>query len=224
MNFTTALFRIAAIATLLLIGQEGLGLAATPGGKFSREMLLTRQERSPVHPATAVPLGSLLTALRQGGPDFALSSRSTAAAAWLVAEPAAELPALADSSTGKGKKKKNPTGAMVRSILIPGWGQFYNGKYFKAVAVFAIETGIVASAIYLDQLASDSKTEEEKAYYLDQRNARYWWLLLAKLLSMLDAYVDAQLSDFDESPSLSITPGIGLPARGGYAVRLGVRF
>ena len=26
-------------------------------------------------------------------------------------------------------KRKNPTGALFRSVFVPGWGQFYNEKY-----------------------------------------------------------------------------------------------
>jgi len=218
MKFTAFSFRIAAIVALALAGHQGLGIAANPGDKFNRDVLITRPQQAPARYQTPVaPLRPT------AGSGFALAPRFVAAPAGLAAETAAP-PAPADSAARKSKKKKSPTGAMVRSILIPGWGQFYNGKYFKAAAVFAIETGIVASAIYLNRLAEDSKTDENRAYYLDQRNLRYWWLLLAKLLSMLDAYVDAHLADFDESPSLSVTPSMDLPARGGYAVRLGLRF
>jgi hypothetical protein len=210
MNLTSTIFRLAAVVALVLLGRQDM--AAAPGEPFSREMLVTPPHAVQArHPAPGVPL-------RLPGVAGAALASAPSAAAWLLAE--------AGDSTGteKQEKKKSPTGAMVRSLLIPGWGQFYNGKYLKAIAVFAIETGIVANAIYLDRLANESTTEEEKAYYLDQRNARYWWLLLAKLLSMLDAYVDAQLADFDESPSLSIAPGVDLPAQGGYALRVGVKF
>ena len=49
-------------------------------------------------------------------------------------------------------KTKNPTGAMIRSLVFPGLGQWYNNKKFKALIVFGAETGLLANAIYLNQL------------------------------------------------------------------------
>jgi len=98
---------------------------------------------------------------------------------------------------------KNPTGAMLRSLAVPGWGQFYNGKWFKGILVAGAETGLVANALVLDQWAKNSATENERLYYLDNRNLSFWILGAVILYSMADAYVDAALFDFDESPELS---------------------
>ena len=98
---------------------------------------------------------------------------------------------------------KNPTGAMLRSLAVPGWGQFYNGKWFKGILVVGAETGLVANAIVLNQWAKNSATEDERLYYLDNRNLSFWILGAVILYSMADAYVDAELFDFDESPDLS---------------------
>jgi len=40
---------------------------------------------------------------------------------------------------------KSPTGAMIRSLLFPGWGQLYNKKYFKAILVFGAEIGLATN-------------------------------------------------------------------------------
>lgn len=97
---------------------------------------------------------------------------------------------------------KNPTGAMLRSIAFPGWGQWYNGKRFKAAIVFGAEVGIIANTIYQNQKVQASKIDEEREFYLENRRLSNWWLAGAILLSMIDAYVDAHLYDFDESPEL----------------------
>ena len=68
---------------------------------------------------------------------------------------------------------KNPTGAMLRSLAVPGWGQFYNGKWFKGILVAGAETGLVANALVLDQWAKNSATENERLYYLDNRNLSF---------------------------------------------------
>lgn len=102
-------------------------------------------------------------------------------------------------------KKKNPTGAMLRSLVVPGWGQFYNGKYWKAALAFGAETGLIATAIYWNQQAVQAPpNSNDRLFYRNNRNTAVWFLAGTILLSMLDAYVDAQLSDFDESPDLSI--------------------
>lgn len=118
---------------------------------------------------------------------------------------------------------KSPTGAMIRSLIFPGWGQLYNGKIFKAILIFGAETGLIANSIYLNQKYKEWDQKYKKSepgfdqdvifanreFYINNRNASNWWLVGVILFSMADAFVDAHLSDFDESPNLSsinITP------------------
>jgi hypothetical protein len=103
------------------------------------------------------------------------------------------------------KEKKNPTGAMLRSLIFPGWGQFYNRKYSKVFLFFGGEAGLIATAIHLRQQA-DSTHGNLQATYRNNRNTANWFLLATIVFSMLDAYVDASLADFDESPELSLAP------------------
>ena len=42
---------------------------------------------------------------------------------------------------------KSPMGAVLRSAILPGWGQFYNEKYLKAIFVLSVN-GALAYAIY----------------------------------------------------------------------------
>lgn len=98
---------------------------------------------------------------------------------------------------------KSPTGAMIRSLLIPGWGQLYNKKYFKAALVFGAEVGLLANSIYLNQKYKASQTPAEREFYINNRNLSNWWLVGTILFSMADAFVDAHLANFDEGPDLS---------------------
>jgi len=109
-----------------------------------------------------------------------------------------------DSATADSSKTKSPRGAMLRSIFVPGWGQFYNGKWFKGVLIAGTEIGLVANAIIQNQYAVHSTTLLEKEFYVNNRNLSFWWLAGAILYSAVDAYVDAQLYHFDESPDLSV--------------------
>lgn len=99
---------------------------------------------------------------------------------------------------------KSPKGAMIRSVLIPGWGQWYNNKKLKALVVFGAETGVLINSIYLNQLKQKSTTDWEREYYINNRNLSNWWLVGIVLFSIADSFVDAHLSDFDESPDLSM--------------------
>ena len=100
-------------------------------------------------------------------------------------------------------KKKSPTGAMIRSLIFPGLGQWYNNKKIKAFLVFCAQSGLLANSIYLNQKYVTSSTEFERNFYINNRNLSVWWLVGTTLFSMADAFVDAHLADFDESPDLS---------------------
>lgn len=101
-------------------------------------------------------------------------------------------------------KFKSPRTAMIRSLIFPGMGQGYNGKEFKALVFFCAEFGLLFNSIYLNQLYKRSTDEYVREFYIENRNLSTWWLVGVVLFSMLDAYVDAYLYNFDESPNLSI--------------------
>lgn len=98
---------------------------------------------------------------------------------------------------------KNPTGAMLRSIFVPGWGQFYNGKWFKGLVFAGVEVGLMSNALVLNKWANEATSDEEYYFYIDNRNLSFWLLGATILYSMADAYVDAHLFGFDESPELA---------------------
>ncbi len=109
-------------------------------------------------------------------------------------------------------RKVNPTGALFRSIAIPGWGQFYNHKYIKAGAFMLGESymiyGIATNWKYMNRHKKNFLTTTDPVYknvefnkftdFRDKRNIRIWFLAITIFYSMFDAYVDAQLSDFDQ--------------------------
>lgn len=107
-----------------------------------------------------------------------------------------------DSSDINQPWRPSPGGAVLRSILIPGWGQAYNGQPFKA----AIYAGIEQTLIY-----NIYRANHESEYYYSRgendfgesvkndRNRLMWYLAGVLILSMTDAYVDAILYDFDIS-------------------------
>jgi hypothetical protein len=117
---------------------------------------------------------------------------------------------------------KSPTGALFRSVAFPGWGQFYNGKYFKSTVVFGTETTFITLAViewgrrnehkknfeHLPQDHPDKAWEfEQFRFYEDRKNLFLWITAGIVFLSMFDAYVDAQLYNFDKEkvPDMSIS-------------------
>ena len=78
-------------------------------------------------------------------------------------------------------------GAVLRSIALPGWGQFYNGKRAKGVVIATAE---VASAV-----AYVARRQQIKD--IQERNIYFFTTIGIVLYSMADAYVDAHLSRVD---------------------------
>lgn|GEM_PF-437172 len=140
----------------------------------------------------------------------------------------AQDPPVADSSAVPPVRTKNPTGALLRSLALPGWGQLYNEQYIKSALVLAAEGLLVAGAVvehqraeddhavYQDLLQSDAVREAAWRRYsrrIDKRNAYLWYYAGFKFLSIIDAYVDAHLYRFDEGPfavQLRAEPETGL--------------
>lgn len=112
----------------------------------------------------------------------------------------------------EAEKGPNPTGALLRSAVIPGWGQFYNRKYIKAAVIAGIEGylyyGTVTDWREADRHERAFKTAidpvvkaREFADYedaRDRRNLKMWFLAAGIFYSMFDAYVDAHLATFDQ--------------------------
>jgi hypothetical protein len=108
------------------------------------------------------------------------------------------------------KPKKSSTGAVLRSMVVPGWGQLYNASYIKAVVFAGVEGSLIFSASHQhDQMKRFQKAGDfrRERFYRDSRNRLLWWLAGTVMLSMGDAYVDAQLYGLDVSPDLSLQDG-----------------
>jgi hypothetical protein len=101
--------------------------------------------------------------------------------------------------------------------VLPGWGQWYNGKKWKTLIAAGGGLALGANAALQNRRMLDAATEDERAFYRNNRSLSVWWLAGGYLAVLLDAYVDAQLWNFDTGPELSAAPG------GGWAVGLTFR-
>jgi len=107
----------------------------------------------------------------------------------------------------------SPERAMLYSLLLPGGGQLYNHAWLKAGLVMGVQGYLIGSAIHHDarrddyQDLLDSATDpiliQQYRLQRDDFKARltndYWWMGITAALSMVDAYVDAHLWDFEDS-------------------------
>ncbi len=112
---------------------------------------------------------------------------------------------------------KSPWGAVARSAMLPGWGQFYNESYVKSVAAFGIFSTFAYNVINYSVKYQDTG----EAYFRDRRAVHSWYLGLSYTLILLDAYVDANLYKFEEAMELTCE---FYPGRGETVPMLGVRF
>ena len=105
------------------------------------------------------------------------------------------LAAEADSTSADSLS--TPRAALLRSAVLPGWGQHYNGRPLKAL-FFAGATATALSAVVAAHRTIDAApTPETHANRAARRNTRLLYFALSVALSAIDAYVDAQLADFE---------------------------
>jgi hypothetical protein len=123
--------------------------------------------------------------------------------------------ATPDTSQYKFVMQKSPLGAVLRSAVIPGWGQIYNQSYWKAPVIWGFigyylyywirnnNSYINYGNLYRQSLKEKSENSSYyfayRNFYHDQRDLFTIYIGIVYLLNLLDAYVDAQLFDFDIS-------------------------
>jgi hypothetical protein len=133
-----------------------------------------------------------------------------------------ELPI--DSSTVQfAKMTKSPSGAIWRSLAIPGWGQIYVESYWKAPLFFVGSATLVYfifdnhnkysnNSDRLVNMKTDDPNYEitklRRDFYLDNRDMSAFYLLGVYILAAVDAYVGAHLYDFEVEDKLSLNLGI----------------
>jgi len=108
--------------------------------------------------------------------------------------------------------------ALWKSLVQPGWGQWHNGRPFKAALFVGAEIGLIWGIVtqhnrwqqwgdrarQTDDPALQYDYQRRSNFYLNDRNKLLWWLLWFELFNITDAYVDAALVDFDDTPDLSL--------------------
>ena len=120
----------------------------------------------------------------------------------------AQTPAPDTTATSTPDSTKYiPRSALLRSALLPGWGQFYNKRPLKGLFFGAAALGLLSSAIAENRSLGQAQTPSEHELRADRRNTRFLFLGLVATFAGLDAYVDAHLDDFTIEPDIDLSTG-----------------
>lgn len=102
--------------------------------------------------------------------------------------------------------QKSPWGAVLRSAVLPGFGQFYNESYWKIPVIWGVGALFISGWVYNNNLYQDNKNlfietgnslyKLNRDFYRDQRDNFTIYLVILYVLNLVDAYVDAHLFDF----------------------------
>lgn len=157
-----------------------------------------------------------------------------------LAPPAVEAVTEPDTARVRAPRRgwsDQPRTVMLRSLLVPGWGQAHNRAWIKAVLVAGTEAALGVgiandwreSERLLDRANALAGSPDEAAYAnavseynarLDQLVRRQWLLGAVIAYALVDAYVDAHFRDIDiefrHDPALPDGPPSELSARISY--------
>lgn len=143
------------------------------------------------------------------------------------------MAAQTDSTTTSVKvtlykpKRLSPAQVTLYSALLPTFGQFYNRAYWKVPIVLGLGGWCVYNYVQQNDLYATYRARYQsdlqqtpvppnaefhrrlRDFYRGQRDEFAVYVALVYALSIIDAYIDAHLFDFDTSDSLAIASPTG---------------
>ena len=115
---------------------------------------------------------------------------------------------------------KSPTGAVLRSLALPGWGQYYVESYWKAplflagwgtLVFFIIDNHIKyidAADEYANYTGNNTLDKNflfrKREYFRDYRDLNALYLLGVYIISAVDAYVGANMFEFNVDDNIAL--------------------
>jgi len=139
----------------------------------------------------------------------------------LITSLAAQQEVVSDTTISSGEQtfqmQKSPWGAVGRSAILPGWGQFYTENYWHIPVIWGLMGWFGSQWIlnnnnyktYRDDFiqTEDPNDKRKRDFYRDQRDQFTIYIAITYLLNLVDAFVGAHLFDFSvEEDYLMHTP------------------
>ena len=126
--------------------------------------------------------------------------------------------ASAKIDTTKFVMQKSAWGAVLRSAVLPGFGQFYNHSYWKIPAFWGalgylgyqwdrnnklyIKNRDLYTASHENGITPNETYKSIREFYRDQRDLFTIYIGIVYLLNLIDAYVDSHLFDFNVNENI----------------------
>lgn len=150
----------------------------------------------------------------------------------LLIVPAGAASARSDRDE-EGTGRPSGATALFAAAVYPGLGQLVNGSETRAAVIGAAEGFMVARLLLEDrrtrnsyrlyQETGEASYFEDYSEHFDRRQTFVWWTIALALYGIADAYVDANLADFNE-PVSPYFESAGVAGCDGVRVGLAFRF
>ena len=167
----------------------------------------------------AAPVGSIPTRSRHFCPGLVLLALVAAGATRAEAQDSAlaradsaraALVAAADTADSTARGRPSPTGALLKSLIVPGLGQITLGRKLTAVVFLAFEGATLGMVIKTQREINRAEAAGDLATVADKKRTREDWLVymgINHVASALEAYVSAHLWDFPGELQIRAAPG-----------------
>ncbi len=118
-----------------------------------------------------------------------------------------------DQAAPDRERPVSPAGAMLRSVIVPGWGQTAAHQPARGAIYFTVWSGGIFMIIKSNSELNAAKRAEDEELIDSRSQAREDWILftgLWALLSGVDAWVSAQFAGFEGEvrPPQDGSPGV----------------
>ena len=175
---------------------------------------------------TAAPVGSIPTRSRHfrvAALAFGLCACGASALAGQdsVAVRRDSVPVAVDSADTTALRRPSPTGALLKSLILPGLGQITLGRKLTAAVFLAAEGATLGMVIKTQRDINRAEAAGDLATAEDKKRTREDWLVymgINHVASALEAYVSAHLWDFPGELQFRAAPG-GFAAGASVPVR-----
>ncbi len=180
-----------------------------------RPVFKTAMEVSTTAPVGSIPTRSRHTALRCAVWLAGILVVLAPAAPAQTPDSAAARAARPDSTAAAAAvhPPASPTGAFLRSFLVPGWGQLQMHRPVPALVFLGVEGTLVGLSLKANhdvKVARATDVTPDSSVVTAKKRSREDWLVLLgfnHLMAGLEAYVSAHLWDFPGDLKIRATPG-----------------